>query len=142
MAEEFIKYDKNLCRKETNMTVEELYKVIGGDYEQAKRVLRIDKLIDKHIRRLADNSLFEKLFKVRESLDKTAVFEAGHAIKGVCANLGLVTLSRMASDLTEEFRDGAVRKMSDDEVRAKIDEIEAMYNRTIEGIREYAASQN
>ncbi len=48
----------------------------------------------------------------------------------------------MASDLTEEFRDGAVRKMSDDEVRAKIDEIEAMYNRTIEGIREYAASQN
>ncbi len=142
MAEEFIKYDKNLCRKETNMTVEELYKVIGGDYEQAKRVLRIDKLIDKHIRRLADNSLFEKLFMARESLDKTAVFEAGHAIKGVCANLGLVTLSRMASDLTEEFRDGAVRKMSDDEVRAKIDEIEAMCNRTIEGIREYAASQN
>ncbi len=124
------------------MTVEELYKVIGGDYEQAKRVLRIDKLIDKHIRRLADNSLFEKLFMARESLDKTAVFEAGHAIKGVCANLGLVTLSRMASDLTEEFRDGAVRKMSDDEVRAKIDEIEAMCNRAIEGIREYAASQN
>ena len=124
------------------MTVEELYKVIGGDYEQAKRVLRVDKLIDKHIRKLADNSIFTNLFAARDSMDERAIFEAGHAIKGVCANLGLVTLSRMASELTEEFREGGIRKMSDDEVRAKIDEIEDMYKRSIEGIEEYAASQN
>ena len=119
------------------MTVEELYKVIGGDYEQAKRVLRIDKLIDKHIRRLADNSLFEKLFKARESLDKTAVFEAGHAIKGVCANLGFVHLAQAASELTEEFRPGISRCLTDDEVREKLRSIEAQYQNTMDAIHTY-----
>ena len=124
------------------MTIEELYKVIGGDYEQALRVLRMDKLIDKHIRKLAQNTIFSDLFNSRESLDKTAIFEAAHAIKGVCANLGLVTLSKMASDLTEEFREGAVRQKSDEEVRKLIDDIEELYTRSIEGIREYEASQS
>ena len=43
------------------MTIEELYEQIGGDYEQAKRVLRMDKLIDKHIRKLATNGIIEAL---------------------------------------------------------------------------------
>ena len=31
------------------MTLKELYSKIGGDYDQAVRVLRMEKLIDKHI---------------------------------------------------------------------------------------------
>ena len=30
-----------------NMTLQELYIEIGGDYDQAVRVLRVEKLIDK-----------------------------------------------------------------------------------------------
>ena len=33
------------------MTLPELYQTIGGDYDQALRVLHIEKLIDKHIRK-------------------------------------------------------------------------------------------
>ena len=124
------------------MTIEELYKVIGGDYEQALKVLRMDKLIDKHIRNLSQNEIFDNLLNAKESLDPVALFEASHAIKGVCANLGLVNLSRLASDIAEEFRTGSERKMSDDEVRAKIDELEDLYKRSVEGIKEYEASQN
>ena len=43
------------------MTIQELYEEIGGDYEQAKRVLRMDKLIDKHIRKLTTNGIIESL---------------------------------------------------------------------------------
>lgn len=43
------------------MTLQELYYEIGGDYEQAMRVLRIDKLIDKHIRKLRTNSVVDGL---------------------------------------------------------------------------------
>ncbi len=39
------------------MTIQKLYQNIDGDYDQAIRVLRIDKLIDKHIRRFAQNSV-------------------------------------------------------------------------------------
>ena len=102
------------------MTIEELYKVIGGDYEQALKVLRMDKLIDKHIRKLSQNEIFDNLLNAKESLDPVALFEASHAIKGVCANLGLVNLSRLASDIAEEFRTGSERKMSDDEVLERI----------------------
>ena len=35
------------------MTIQELYQMIDGDYDQAIRVLRVDKLIDKHIRNSA-----------------------------------------------------------------------------------------
>jgi HPt (histidine-containing phosphotransfer) domain-containing protein len=124
------------------MTIEELYKVIGGDYEQAIKVLRMDKLIDKHIRKLSQNEIFDNLLSAKDSLDPNALFDAAHAIKGVCANLGLVNLSKLASEIAEEFRNGSQRKMSDDEVKAKIDELEELYKRSVEGIKEYEASQN
>ena len=110
------------------MTIEELYKVIGGDYEQAIKVLRMDKLIDKHIRKLSQNEIFDNLLSAKDSLDPNALFDAAHAIKGVCANLGLVNLSKLASEIAEEFRNGSQRKMSDDEVKAKIDELEEEYH--------------
>ena len=43
------------------MTLKELYETIGGDYEQALRVLRMDKLVDKHIRKYVKNGVVEKL---------------------------------------------------------------------------------
>ena len=70
-------------------------------------------------------------------MDATELFEASHAVKGVCANLGLVTLSGAASEISEEFRPGNPRKLSDDEVKERIGKISAMYERTAEGIRQY-----
>ena len=43
------------------MTLQELYQQIGGDYDQALRVLRVEKLVDKHIRKLTKNGLIEAL---------------------------------------------------------------------------------
>ena len=39
------------------MTLEELYALIGEDYEQAMKVLRKEKLLDRYVRRLPDNEL-------------------------------------------------------------------------------------
>ena len=119
------------------MTIQELYANIGGDYDQAIKVLRMDKLVDKHIRKLIANGVVERLIAAGESMDATELFEASHAVKGVCANLGLVTLSGAASEISEEFRPGNPRKLSDDEVKERIGKISAMYERTAEGIRQY-----
>ena len=43
------------------MTLQELYESIDGSYEQAVKVLRVDKLIEKHIKKFADNGVVEKL---------------------------------------------------------------------------------
>ena len=122
------------------MTLEELYQSIGADYEQATRVLRVDKLIDKHIRKFAETGVVERLVAAGRSMDPTALFESSHAMKGVCANLGLTGLADAASEIAEEFRPGNSRALSDEQVAAKIEAIDKMYERTIEGIRLYEQS--
>lgn len=119
------------------MTLQELYKNIGGDFEQAARVLRVEKLIDKHIIKFAENPIFDRLFAAEETMDATELFESTHAIKGVCGNLGLKELAALASDVTEEFRPGNARKLSDEEVKAKLAQIKELYNKTVEGIKAY-----
>ena len=84
------------------MTLRELYQEIGGDYDQAVRVLRMEKLIDKHIRKLTKNGVVDNLLAAEKDMDPTQLFETAHAMKGVCANLGLTNLSGMASEIAEE----------------------------------------
>ena len=119
------------------MTIKELYQNVGGDYDQAMRVLRMEKLMDKHVRKFPQNGVVEGLLEAVDGMDPTRLFEAAHAMKGVCANLGFTGLSSAASDVTEEFRPGNSRSLSDDEVKAKLADINALYAKTIEGIKEY-----
>ncbi len=119
------------------MTLKELYANIGGDYDQALRVMRVEKLVDKHIRKLSKNGVVESLLKAGETMDPAALFETSHAVKGVCANLGLVSLSEAASEISEEYRPGNVRKFSDAEVKEKLQALEEQYRRTLEGISLY-----
>ena len=119
------------------MTLKELYDEIDGDYEQAMKVLRIEKLMDKHIRRFPSNPIFADLAAAKDPLDGTRLFEAAHAIKGVCSNLGLVKLSSVAADICDEFRPGCTRKYTDGEVKQKIAEAEALFEKAVKGIQEY-----
>ena len=119
------------------MTLAELYETIDGDYEKALRVLRMDKLIDKHIRKLTNNGVIDKLLAAGAAFDVVQLFESAHAAKGVCGNLGLMKLSNAASEIAEEFRPGSTRKMTDEEVKDKIAAIAALYERTSDGIRAY-----
>ena len=121
------------------MTLPELYAAMDGDYEQALKVLRIEKLIDKHIRKFPDNELFVGLVEAGKNVDAEALFEKTHAIKGVCANLGLTKIAALAAEVCEDFRPGRVRQLSDEEVRLKIDEMIALRERVVACIGEYAA---
>ena len=127
------KYTKELKK----MTLRELYSEIGGDYEQAVRVLRMDKLIDKHIRKLTKNGAAERLIEAGKSMDPTELFEAAHAVMGVCANLGLSALSESASEIAEEYRTGKPRKLSDAEVSARLRSFGELYKKTADGIQKY-----
>ncbi len=119
------------------MTIQELYQNIDGDYDQAIKVLRVEKLIDKHIRKFTQNGVVEEVVSAADSLDPTEMFEKTHALKGVCANLGLVKLSALASEICEEYRPGNERKLSDEDIRTRIQNIKEMYAHTVKGISEY-----
>ncbi len=119
------------------MNVQELYTAIGGDYAAAKKILMMDKMILRYLPKLATDSSCDKLYTAWENGDKVGMFEAAHALKGVCANLGLVTLSQKASEITELFRPGSNASVSDAELAGKIAAIRAQYESTVSKIREF-----
>ena len=119
------------------MTLEELYREIGGSYERAISVLRVEKLVDKHIRKLPVNGVVDRVIAAKTGMDPTELFESAHAMKGVCGNLGLTELAEAASEIAEEFRPGNPRSIPDSEVAARIDRIAELYERTAAGIGKY-----
>ena len=56
------------------MTLKELYDSIGGNYDQALRVLRVEKLINKHILKLAKNGVVNTLLEAGKTMDPTQLF--------------------------------------------------------------------
>lgn len=119
------------------MTLKELYSQIGGSYDAAISVLRVEKLIDKHIRKFPKGGVVDAVLEAGKTLDPSSMFETAHAMKGVCGNLGLRSLAELASVLSEEFRPGNARTLSDDEVRARLEQIRAIYDSTVRGIAQY-----
>lgn len=123
------------------MTLQELYAQIGGSYDDAKRTLPMDKLIAKFVVKFLDDKSAERLFSAWDARNTTEIFEGAHAMKGVCANIGLTALSASASAIAEEFRPNKERAMDDAEVQRRVDELRADYARVTEGIRAFAAEQ-
>ena len=121
------------------MTIQQLYDRIGGNYEHAVRIMKKDKLIDKYVRKLKDSNVGDALAQAGETMDAVKLFESAHAMKGVCANLGLDALASAADEITEEFRAGNPRTLSDGAVREKVADILQRYRDTVEGIAEYEA---
>ena len=121
------------------MTIKELYDRIGGNYDQAVRVMKSDRLIDKYVRKLKSSNVGEMLTQAGESMDAGKLFESAHAMKGVCGNLGLTKMAEAASEITEEFRPGSSRKLSDEEIGERIQAFAALYAQAREGIERYEA---
>ena len=121
------------------MTIQELYARIGGNYDQAVRIMKSERLINKYVRKLKDSNVGEMLAEAGETMDGVKLFESAHAMKGVCANLGLDALARAADEITEEFRPGNARKLSDDEVKARLQAVGERYRSTVAAIREFEA---
>ena len=121
------------------MTVQELYESIGGSYQSALRILQMDRMIDRFIRKFIDDDTYGRLMDAYASNNHAGMFESSHAMKGVCANLGLDTLSALAGEVADEFRPGRERKWDDAALAQKLEELKMLYAKTQEGIRRYSA---
>ena len=119
------------------MTVKELYEQIHGNYENALKIMMMDSFIQKIIVKLPGDPSCPALLAAAETMDPTRMFESAHAMKVVYANLCLDSLSKAASVITEEFRPGHEREMSDAEVKQVIEEIRTMYETTITAIQSF-----
>ena len=121
------------------MTLKDLYQEIGGNYDQAMRILRMERLLNKHICKFSANVSVEALLSAGETMDAQQMFESAHALKGVSGNLGLTRLYELSTELSEEFRPGNARQLSDAEVAEKLSEIKELHEKTADAIKRYQA---
>ena len=119
------------------MTLRELYQNIEGNYDRGIQILRVEKLMDKHIRKLPQNGVIDAMIAAGATMEPVQMFEAAHAAKGVCGNLGLEKLAEGASEIAEEFRPGTPRALTDDQVRQKLRDVAERYAQTARGIQAY-----
>jgi len=104
------------------MTIEELYEEIDGDYAAAITRLQNEALVGRFIVKFLDDRSCSDTIESWRSGDDRAAFEAAHTAKGVCANLAITGLAKLASDITEALRPG------NDDVRANTD-VDDLVNR-------------
>lgn len=115
-----------------NMNLEQCYKAMDGDYEEAKRRLRADRLIVKFLRKFADDPSFSRFEAAIAAHDDKAAFLALHTIKGVAQNLSMTALYQKADALCELFRFGW-----SDEGAAKANELKTEYERVMTAIERH-----
>ena len=117
------------------MTIQECYRLLGGDYNEALRGIPSAALIDKFVRKFLDDKSYEQLVKAVAANDRETAFRAAHTLKGVCANMRFTALKNSASELTELLR------LESDSVPAEampaMDRVTADYQTTVGAIRAY-----
>ena len=123
------------------MTIRELYQRIEGNYESAARIVPMERLIERLILLYAQDESCKKLLEARAAGDEKGIFEASHAMKGVCGNLGLDALAAEASRITEAFRPGEARTMDEAQLAESFARIEALQEKTLAGIAAYQAEK-
>ncbi len=86
------------------MTLEEMYRKLGGDYGDVRLRIPSEALIRRFAVKFLSDTTFADLVEAVEAQDWEKAFRAAHTMKGVALNLGFGTLCRTASELTEALR--------------------------------------
>lgn len=88
------------------MTVQECYKAVNGNYEEALGRMMKDELIKKFLVKFLNDQSFDRLCEAMEAKNYEQGFKEAHTLKGVSGNLALTGLFQASDRLTEDLRDG------------------------------------
>ncbi len=116
------------------MNIQEFYASIdptGNEYAEVMGRLGTERLVNKYLKKMADDKSFENLKKAISSQNYKDAFMASHTIKGICMNLSLKILADSSSALTEELRDNPDTA----QVLALFKQVEEDYKVVTDGIR-------
>lgn len=125
-------------RKKRQMTIQECYQNLGGNYEEVLKRMMSPALIQRFIGKFLQDGSYEKLYEEVKAGNREEAFRAAHTLKGVCQNLGLGKLADSSSRMTELLRGDAAELPA--EALALLEEISEDYQLTADTIRSYLES--
>lgn len=94
--------------KEKEMTIEDCYSTMNGDWEGIKRRLGNETLIARLAVKFLSSKEYSAIGDALNEKDWNKAFMNAHTLKGVALNLGFNDLAAVTSDLTELLRPGKV----------------------------------
>ena len=86
------------------MKIREFYKTIGGDYDDMRRRIPSDRMIETFLLKYPADPSYAALAAARESRDAESAFLAAHTLKGVASTLGLKELTETSALLADALR--------------------------------------
>lgn len=88
------------------MTIREIYSEVGGDYNDFfGRIPKEDKIIT-FVKMYAANTDIQEMISAYRECNYRKVFEKSHNLKGMAANLSLVKMQSIISQICEAVRFG------------------------------------
>lgn len=119
------------------MLLKECYDAFGGDYESVKERIPKDEIIEKFVMKFLTEPSYENLHQALEDGNYEEAFCAAHSLKGVCANLGFLTLGEDASLLTEFLRNKEEQQIDKEECQKLFENVSDNYKVVVDAIRKY-----
>ena len=84
--------------------IEEFYKKINGNYEEAILRMQDDEKIKKFLKFFLMDTSYNELEEAIKNEDCEKAFIGAHTLKGVCKNMAFTELSLVVEEITEELR--------------------------------------
>jgi len=119
----------------SQMTLQECYAAMGGDYEGVLGRLRSERMVQKFVLKFLADPSYDNLVKAMAEENYDEAFRAAHTIKGVGQNLDFTKLYKSSDELCEAMRGGV--KPTDDNL---FERVKADYAQTISAIKEFESS--
>jgi len=118
------------------MDLQECYKRMGANFDEVKRRLRKESLIQRILLMFPDDNNYELLVTSVAEKDYHTAFRAIHSLKGISMNLGLTDLIESSGNLTEVLRDENPQV----DVQPLVDRVGRDYKVIMEAIAAYKES--
>lgn len=99
------------------MNLQELYEMIGGNYQDVFERMYTDVRIIKYIKKFVDDSTYDELSSFMSSGDAENAFRMAHSLKGMALNLAFTSILKSSSELCELLRNQAT--ISQEAINAK-----------------------
>lgn len=112
------------------MTLEEFYKLNESSYAEVFARLKKDELLYKYLNMFKSDDTLSTLNVAVDKNDSRAAFAASHNLKGVCANLGIGNLFKLANEICELLRHDDIN----DHVIELLSELNKVYQKVIQDI--------
>ena len=116
------------------MTVKEFYEYIGGNYNSALATMMNDAFIMRMLSKFVSKNAYEDIISSFEADNYRGVFEASHALKGVCGNLSLTPLFDISSKICEATR--TLKEGEKANIEKEINELKEIYKKVADAINE------